>query len=78
MCCLERQVALASALGEGNVNIVETLLLEAGASVLAVQAPLWHKHIDTTLRYAGLYDCTVAADYIRAMNELESRCDRVM
>jgi site-specific recombinase XerD len=36
-----------------------TLLLNAGASVLTVQALLGHKHVDTTLRYARVYDSTV-------------------
>jgi integrase/recombinase XerD len=38
-----------------------TLLLNAGAPVLAVQAVLGHKQIDTTLGYARLYDGTVAS-----------------
>jgi site-specific recombinase XerD len=50
-----------------------TLLLNAGAPVLAVQTILGHKYIDTTLSYARLYDGTVAADYYRAMAEVESR-----
>jgi hypothetical protein len=50
-----------------------TLLLNAGAPVLTVQAILGHKFIDTTLGYARLYDGTVAADYYRAMAEVESR-----
>jgi hypothetical protein len=50
-----------------------TLLLNAGAPVLTVQAILGHKHIDTTLSYARLYDGTVAADYYRAMAEVERR-----
>lgn len=49
-----------------------TLLLNAGAPVLTVQTILGHKFIDTTLRYARLYDGTVAADYYRAMAEVES------
>jgi len=48
-----------------------TLLLNAGASVLTVQALLGHKHVDTTLRYARLYDSAVAADYERAMGRIE-------
>jgi site-specific recombinase XerD len=51
-----------------------TLLLNAGASVLTVQALLGHKHVDTTLRYARVYDSTVAADYVWAMGEIESSC----
>jgi len=50
-----------------------TLLLNAGAPILAVQTLLGHKHIDTTLGYARLYDRTVAADYYRAMAEVEAR-----
>jgi len=48
-----------------------TLLLNSGAPVLAVQAILGHKQIDTTLGYARLYDGTVAADYYAAMNRVE-------
>jgi site-specific recombinase XerD len=50
-----------------------TLLLNAGASVLTVQALLGHKHVDTTLRYARVYDSTVAADYVRAAHETDLR-----
>jgi len=49
-----------------------TLLLNAGASVLTVQALLGHKHVDTTLRYARVYDSTVAADYVRAVSDVKS------
>lgn len=49
-----------------------TLLLNAGAPILAVQRLLGHHHIDTTLGYARLYDSTVAADYYRAIGEVES------
>jgi site-specific recombinase XerD len=52
-----------------------TLLLNAGAPVLTVQTILGHKFIDTTLGYARLYDGTVAADYYRAIAEVESRFD---
>ena len=48
-----------------------TLLLNAGAPVLSVQMILGHKQIDTTLRYARLYDGTIAADYFSAMNQVE-------
>jgi len=50
-----------------------TLLLNAGAPVLTVQTILGHRHIDTTLGYARLYDGTVAADYYRAMAQVENR-----
>lgn len=49
-----------------------TLLLNAGAPVLTVQAILGHKNINTTLNYARLYDGTVAADYYKAMAQVES------
>lgn len=39
--------------------------------MLTVQSILGHKHIDTTLGYARLYDGTVAADYYQAMNTVE-------
>jgi site-specific recombinase XerD len=50
-----------------------TMLLNAGAPILAVQAILGHKQIDTTLRYTRLYEGTVAADYYRAMADVEGR-----
>jgi integrase/recombinase XerD len=50
-----------------------TLLLNAGAPILAVQAILGHKYVDTTLAYACLHDGTVAADYYRAMTTIEER-----
>jgi site-specific recombinase XerD len=50
-----------------------TLLLNAGAPVLTVQMLLGHKHVDTTLGYARLYDGTVAADYYAAMASVEKR-----
>jgi hypothetical protein len=54
-----------------------TLLLNAGAPILTVQAILGHKHVDTTLAYARLYDGTVAADYYRAMDQVEARMELV-
>jgi site-specific recombinase XerD len=48
-----------------------TLLLNAGAPILTVQTLLGHKHIDTTLGYARLYDGTVAADYFQGMAQVE-------
>lgn len=48
-----------------------TLLLNAGAPILTVKLLLGHTQIDTTLGYARLYDGTVAADYFRAMNQVE-------
>ena len=52
-----------------------TLLLNAGAPILTVQALLGHRHIDTTLGYARLYDGTVAADYYQAMAGIEHRLE---
>ena len=52
-----------------------TLLLNAGAPVLSVQALLGHEKVDTTLGYARLYDGTVAADYYRAMGQVEHLLD---
>jgi len=48
-----------------------TLLLNAGAPVLSVQALLGHEKVDTRLGYARLYDGTVAADYYSAMGQIE-------
>jgi hypothetical protein len=48
-----------------------TLLLNAGAPVIAVQTILGHEKVDTTLGYARLYDGTVASDYYRAMGQVE-------
>lgn len=48
-----------------------TLLLNAGAPVLSVQSLLGHEKLDTTLGYARLYDGTIAADYYRAMSQVE-------
>lgn len=50
-----------------------TLLLNAGAPVLTVQAILGHKNINTTMNYARLYDGTIAEDYFQAMKQVESR-----
>lgn len=44
-----------------------TLLLNAGLPVLTLQRLLGHQRVETTLRYARLYDSTVARDYGRAM-----------
>jgi integrase len=52
-----------------------TLLLNAGAPPAIVQAILGHRHIDTTMRYARLYDSTVATDYFGAMSEIEARME---
>lgn len=43
-----------------------TMLLNAGMSVLGVQKLLGHKYVETTLRYARVYDATVVKDFQRA------------
>jgi len=50
-----------------------TLLPNAGASLLTVQALLGHKHVDTTMRYARVYDSTVAAECVRATGDFKGR-----
>ncbi|MBE7549480.1 MAG: tyrosine-type recombinase/integrase [Anaerolineales bacterium] len=50
-----------------------TLLLNTGTPVLTVQRILGHQRVETTLRYARLYDSTIARDYERVMAGLESR-----
>jgi hypothetical protein len=40
--------------------------------VISVQALLGHEKVDTTLGYARLYDGTLAADYYRAMGQIEN------
>jgi integrase/recombinase XerC len=39
-----------------------TMLLNAGMSILGVQKLLGHKYVETTLRYAKVYDVTVVKD----------------
>ena len=43
-----------------------TLLLNAGMSIFALQSLLGHRHVDTTLNYARLYDETVAKQFLDA------------
>jgi site-specific recombinase XerD len=50
-----------------------TLLLNAGAPLPTVQHILGHRRIDTTLSYTRLYDPVVAADYYRAMQQIEAQ-----
>ena len=40
--------------------------------MLTVQTILGHKCVDTTLRYARLYDGTLAVDYYQAMAQVEN------
>jgi site-specific recombinase XerD len=42
------------------------MLLNAGMSILGVQRILGHKYVETTLRYARVYDSTVVKDFQRA------------
>jgi site-specific recombinase XerD len=48
-----------------------TLLLNAGAPILTVQRVLGHRYVQTTLRYARLYEATVIKDYRKAMETVE-------
>lgn len=50
-----------------------TLILNAGLPVLTLQHLLGHQRVETTLRYARLYDSTVAQDYRRAMVGIEDQ-----
>jgi len=43
-----------------------TLLLNAGMSIIALQSLLGHRHVETTLNYARLYDETVAEQFLEA------------
>jgi len=43
-----------------------TLLLNAGMSIFALQSLLGHRHVETTLNYAKLYDETVAMQFLKA------------
>ncbi|MCL4275583.1 MAG: tyrosine-type recombinase/integrase [Anaerolineales bacterium] len=43
-----------------------TMLLNAGMSILGVQKLLGHKYVETTLRYARVYDSTVEKDFLNA------------
>lgn len=40
-----------------------SMLLNAGMSILGVQKILGHKYVETTLRYARVYDSTVVKDF---------------
>jgi site-specific recombinase XerD len=40
-----------------------TMLLNAGMSILGVQRILGHKYVETTLKYARVYDSTVVKDF---------------
>jgi integrase len=76
--CRERSVTLGNRCGvtfrpHQLRHSCATLLLNAGAPIVTVQTLLGHKHIDTTLTYARLYDGTIAADYYQAMAIVEDR-----
>jgi integrase len=43
-----------------------SMLLNAGMSILGVQKILGHKYVETTLRYARVYDSTMVKDFQRA------------
>ena len=44
-----------------------SLFLNAGMSIWSLQRLLGHRHVETTLGYARLYDRTIAAGYFQAM-----------
>jgi integrase/recombinase XerD len=46
-----------------------TMLLNAGMSILSVQRILGHKYVETTLRYARVYDSTVVKDFQMARSK---------
>jgi len=48
-----------------------TMLLNAGMSIFAVQVILGHRYVDTTLRYARVYDATVAKDFKQMIRTVE-------
>ena len=48
-------------------------ILKVSRNLQGLLMLLGHKYSDTTLGYARLYDGTVAADYYRAMAEVEAR-----
>jgi site-specific recombinase XerD len=49
------------------------MLLNAGMSIFGVQAILGHKYVDTTLRYARVYDKAVADDYKQAIKTVQQK-----
>ena len=59
---------------KANVNVTPhqlrhtcaTLLLNAGMSIFALQSLLGHRHVETTLNYARLYDETVVKQFLEA------------
>ena len=48
-----------------------TILLNAGMSIFGVQSILRHKYVDTTLRYARIYNRNVAMSYQKAITTIE-------
>jgi integrase len=52
-------------------HTLATRLLNGGMAITSIQKLLGHEHLDTTLIYACLLDTTVAADYRRAMRQIE-------
>jgi site-specific recombinase XerD len=45
----------------------------AGMSIFAVQKILGHRHIETTLKYAKVYDSTVARDFMRVLKNASGK-----
>ena len=51
-------------------------MLNVGAPIEALQQLMGHIKIDTTMVYSRVYDSTVAADYYRAMGQIEGPQDQ--
>lgn len=50
-----------------------TMLLNVGMSIFSVQVILGHKYVDTTLRYARIYDSIVAKNYKHAIETVQQK-----
>lgn len=81
-CCQSRLITIGKRCGVHATphqlrHTCASILLNAGMSVFAVQAILGHKYVDTTLRYANLYESTVLMDYRQATQTLFKNRDVV-
>lgn len=52
-----------------------TQLLNAGCRITSIQKLMGHRHLNTTMIYARVYDRTVAEDYYTAMDQIEQGLD---
>ncbi|MPZ74618.1 MAG: tyrosine-type recombinase/integrase [Nitriliruptorales bacterium] len=55
-----------------------TALINAGVSLEALMALLWHSSAAMSLRYGRLFDATVRADYERALGQAKDRLGPVL